>query len=221
MKKYGWYLVAAMMSAGVMMWEAPMVSYAEPIAAQSAEASETEEDEEDTGDGIASPIVEVANEDEITDEENGPDLAIQAAAQAKAKAEEEARMAAEAAEAMNNRRKNLVSYALQFVGNPYRTGGNDPHTGADCSGFVKYVMQYGAGVSMNRSSSRQATQGTAISASQMQPGDLIFYGNGSRINHVAMYIGDGQIVHASTHRTGIKISNWNYRTPVKIISVLG
>ncbi len=61
MKKYGWYLVAAMMSAGVMMWEAPMVSYAEPIAAQSAEASETEEDEEDTGDGIASPIVEVAN----------------------------------------------------------------------------------------------------------------------------------------------------------------
>ena len=76
-----------------------MVSYAEPIAAQSAEASETEEDEEDTGDGIASPIVEVANEDEITDEENGPDLAIQAAAQAKAKAEEEAGMAAEAAAA--------------------------------------------------------------------------------------------------------------------------
>ena len=55
----------------------------------------------------------------------------------------------------------------------------------------------------------------------MQPGDLIFYGNGSRVNHVAMYIGDGQIVHASTERTGIKVSNWNYRTPVRIASVLG
>ena len=72
---------------------------------------------------------------------------------------------------------------------------------------------------MNRSSRSQATQGTQIGANQMQPGDLIFYGNGSRINHVAMYIGDGQIVHASTERTGIKISTWNYRSPVKIVSM--
>ena len=80
-------------------------------------------------------------------------------------------------------------------------------------------MENGAGISMNRSSSSQSTQGTPVSASQMQPGDLIFYGNGSRINHVALYIGNGQIVHASTYKTGIKISNWNYRTPVKITSV--
>lgn len=118
-------------------------------------------------------------------------------------------------------RKDVVNYALQFVGGKYRDGGNDPHTGADCSGFVKYVMQNGAGVSMNRSSASQATQGRAISSDQMQPGDLIFYSNGSRINHVAMYIGDGQIVHASTYKTGIKVSEWNYRTPVKIVSMIG
>ena len=64
-------------------------------------------------------------------------------------------------------------------------------------------------------------QGTAISAVQMQPGDLIFYGSGRGINHVAMYIGDGKVVHASTERTGIKTSPWNYRTPVKIVNVLG
>ena len=64
-------------------------------------------------------------------------------------------------------------------------------------------------------------QGTAISADQMQPGDLIFYGSGRGINHVAMYIGDGKVVHASTERTGIKTSPWNYRTPVKIVNVLG
>ena len=62
-------------------------------------------------------------------------------------------------------------------------------------------------------------QGTAISADQMQPGDLLFYSGGSGINHVAMYIGDGKIVHASTYATGIKISKWNYRNPVKIISM--
>lgn len=96
-----------------------------------------------------------------------------------------------------------------------------PHTGVDCSGFTKYVMQHGAGVSLNRSSTSQSKQGTAISADQMQPGDLIFYGSGKGINHVAMYIGDGKVVHASTERTGIKTSPWSYRTPVKIVNVLG
>lgn len=117
-------------------------------------------------------------------------------------------------------RQQVVSYALQFVGGRYKYGGNDPRTGTDCSGFTRYVMQNSAGVSLNRSSSSQAAQGRAISAAEMQPGDLIFYGGKRSINHVAMYIGDGQIVHASTERTGIKTSTWNYRTPVKIISVL-
>lgn len=118
-------------------------------------------------------------------------------------------------------REKLVEYALQFIGGSYKFGGSDPHTGVDCSGFTKYVMQHGAGVSLSRSSTSQSKQGAAISADQMQPGDLIFYGNGKSINHVAMYIGNGKVVHASTERTGIKTSPWNYRTPVKIVNVLG
>ena len=121
----------------------------------------------------------------------------------------------------NSRRQELVNYALQFVGGRYRAGGNDPHTGADCSGFTRYVMQHGAGVSIDRSSGSQSLQGVDVSADQMRPGDLIFYGSGGRINHVAMYIGNGQIVHASTYKTGIKISPWNYRAPARIKNVLG
>ncbi|MEG0369377.1 MAG: C40 family peptidase [Hungatella sp.] len=120
-----------------------------------------------------------------------------------------------------SKRESLVNYALQFVGGRYVYGGNDPHSGVDCSGFTRYVMQHGAGISLNRSSGAQATQGVAVSAAQMRPGDLVFYGNGSRINHVAMYIGNGQIVHASTYKTGIKVSNWGYRPAVKIVNVLG
>lgn len=213
MRKVGLYISAMMMTAGLVMWKAPILSYAEPIVVEeNLIAGETDiEDTEEEGE--ASPVLEAEAEEEEDMSDSGPDLAIQsrvrAEAEAKAAANEEADV-----------RQNLVSYALQFVGGPYRAGGNDPRTGVDCSGFVKFVMQNGAGIGMNRSSVTQATQGRAISANQMQPGDLIFYGNGSRINHVAMYIGNGQIVHASTYKTGIKISNWNYRTPVKIISML-
>lgn len=118
-------------------------------------------------------------------------------------------------------RQQVVNYALQFVGGRYRYGGNDPHTGVDCSGFTRYVLQNSVGVSMSRSSGSQAAQGKSISAAQIRPGDLVFYGSGRHINHVALYIGNGQIVHASTERTGIKISNWLYRSPIKIVSVLG
>ena len=136
--------------------------------------------------------------------------------------EEMAQVQKAALESSNSyRRQQVVDFALQFVGGTYRYGGSDPHTGVDCSGFTRYILQQVAGVSMNRSSGGQARQGTAVSADQMRPGDLIFYGSGSRINHVAMYIGDGQIVHASTESTGIKVSDWNYRNPVKIVNVLG
>jgi cell wall-associated NlpC family hydrolase len=195
----------AMMTAGIVMWKTPIISYAEPVM---VEANEMEANSEE-----ASPVVEVPTE--IDDTANaGPDLEMQNQLREEAEAQQAANQAAET-------RQNLVNYALQFVGGPYRAGGNDPRTGVDCSGFVKFVMQNGAGIGMNRSSATQATQGKAISANQMQPGDLIFYGSGSHINHVAMYIGNGQIVHASTYKTGIKISNWNYRAPVKIVSMLG
>lgn len=118
-------------------------------------------------------------------------------------------------------RQNLVNFAMQFLGGPYSYGGNDPHTGVDCSGFTRYVLQHGAGVSLGRSSRNQATQGIQVSAEQMRPGDLVFYASRGRINHVAMYIGDGQVIHASTYKTGIKLSPWTYRTPVKIMNVIG
>ena len=118
-------------------------------------------------------------------------------------------------------RESVVDYALSFVGGRYVWGGTDPHTGADCSGFVRYILSNTAGVSMSRTSADQAREGTTVSAEEMQPGDLLFYGKGSRVNHVAMYIGDGQIVHASTSRTGIKVSQWNYRNPIRIASFLG
>lgn len=124
-------------------------------------------------------------------------------------------------EVTTEQRQNLVNYALQFVGGRYKYGGNDPHSGVDCSGFTRYVMANGAGVALNRSSTAQSVQGASIALEQIKPGDLIFYGSGSRINHVGMYIGNGQIVHASTYKTGIKVSNWLYRSPVKVVNVLG
>lgn len=118
-------------------------------------------------------------------------------------------------------RTQMVNYALKFVGGRYVWGGTNPNTGADCSGFVQYVMRNVAGVSLPRTSREQAKTGTAINSSEMRPGDLIFYANKSgTVNHVAMYIGNGQIVHAASRRSGIKISTWNYRTPKTIRRVL-
>ena len=138
-------------------------------------------------------------------------------------ASQEAAKAQQAAgqQASEERRKTLVNFALQFIGCSYRAAGSSPATGFDCSGFIQHVMQNGIGVSMNRSSTTQASQGVAISADLMRPGDLLFYGSGSHINHVAMYIGDGQVVHASTYKTGVKVSPWNYRAPIRVVNVLG
>lgn len=129
-----------------------------------------------------------------------------------------------AEEAANNaasRRSKIVNYALQFVGNPYVWGGTSLTKGADCSGFTMKVMQQ-FGVSLPHYSGSQAKMGKKVTSATMRPGDLIFYANsGGTINHVAMYIGNGQIVHAASRRSGIKISTWNYRTPVAIRNVLG
>ena len=203
MKKTVLYIAAVLAVSGGLMWQRPMVAHAEPEVIQEAPVS---------------TVLEVAAE-EVADEDNGPATEIQAAKKLEEELAAAEEAAARAAEEAASARQNLVDYALQFVGGPYRAGGNDPHTGVDCYGFVRYVMQHGAGISMNRSSGSQATQGHAVNSSQMQPGDLLFYSGGSGINHVAMYIGDGKIVHASTYATGIKISKWNYRNPVKIVSM--
>ena len=119
-----------------------------------------------------------------------------------------------------SRRTQIVNYALQFVGNPYVWGGTSLTNGADCSGFTMKVLQH-FGISLPHYSGSQAKMGRAVSSSEMRPGDLIFYANsGGTINHVAMYIGNGQIVHAASKRSGIKISTWNYRQPKTIRNVI-
>lgn len=126
---------------------------------------------------------------------------------------------AAAAPAAGSSRASVVSYALQFVGYPYRAGGTSLTNGVDCSGFTSSVFR-DSGVSIPRDSRSQASSGTPVDIANVQPGDLLFYSNGNRINHVALYIGNGQVVHASTAKTGIKISSYNYRTPCKAVSYL-
>ena len=115
----------------------------------------------------------------------------------------------------------MVNYALQYVGNPYVWGGTSLTKGADCSGFTMKVYEH-FGVSLPHYSGSQAQMGKAVSSSEMRPADLIFYTDSKgRVNHVAMYIGNGQIVHAASRRSGIKISTWNYRKPKTIRNMLG
>lgn len=129
--------------------------------------------------------------------------------------------AGSSAGSVSSRRAEIANYAVQFVGNPYVWGGTSLTNGADCSGFTMSVMAH-FGVSLPHSSASQAGCGRSITSSEMRPGDLVFYsGSGGGINHVALYIGNGQVCHASGRTTGIKISTWNYRSPAKIVNVLG
>lgn len=119
---------------------------------------------------------------------------------------------------ISNERVDLVQYAKQFLGNPYVWGGTSLTKGADCSGFVLSVYKK-FGISLPHSSASQANQGKSISYSEIKAGDLVFYSKGGRINHVAIYIGGGQVIHASSPKTGIKISPYNYRTPCKYVRI--
>nr|WP_298056052.1 NlpC/P60 family protein [uncultured Lachnoanaerobaculum sp.] len=116
-------------------------------------------------------------------------------------------------------RDAVVAYAKQFVGNPYVYGGTSLTKGADCSGFVMRVYEK-FGISTSRVSKDQANNGTEIPVSQIKPGDLVFYSSGGEINHVAIYIGDGQIVHAANKQLGIRVGSLNHRTPVKAVRLI-
>ncbi len=120
---------------------------------------------------------------------------------------------------VSNVRVELVNYALQFVGNRYVWGGASLTKGVDCSGYTMKVYEK-YGIYLPHHAASQAGYGTKISASEAKPGDLFFYSKGGSINHVAIYIGNGQVVHASSPRSGIKISAYNYRTPTKVIRLL-
>ena len=109
--------------------------------------------------------------------------------------------------------QQIASYAVQFVGNPYVYGGTSLTSGADCSGFVQSVFA-NFGIGLSRTAASQAGGGTSVSLDSLQAGDLLFYSSSGSIDHVALYIGGGQIVHAANSASGIIISNAYYSTPV-------
>lgn len=112
---------------------------------------------------------------------------------------------------------SIVEFAKKFLGNRYVWGGSSLTGGTDCSGFTMSLYAH-YGYSLPHNAAAQA--GVTRKVSSPKPGDLFFYSNGSRINHVAMYIGGGMVIHASNPTDGIKISNAYYRQPVKIGRVM-
>lgn len=142
------------------------------------------------------------------------------AEEARKKAEEARRKAEEAAKKAEEervaKRQEIVDYALQFEGNPYVYGGTSLTNGADCSGFVMSVFA-NFGYELPRVAASQYIDSQKKDISEIETGDLVFYGNSPEgIYHVALYIGDGKIIHASTAATGIKISDYDYEQPYGI-----
>lgn len=117
--------------------------------------------------------------------------------------------------------QEIANYAMNFVGNSYVWGGTSLTNGADCSGFVQSIYSH-FGYGITRTSRDQSSNaGVEVSLSNLQAGDLIFYCNsGGVVSHVAMYLGNGTVVHASNAREGIKTSSYNYRTPYKARRIL-
>lgn len=106
--------------------------------------------------------------------------------------------------------EEIVDYAKNYLGGRYVYGGNNLSTGVDCSGFAQQVMKH-FNISLERSSRAQyASNGYKISETELMPGDLVFYGNGGYIDHVAIYAGSSKIIHASTESTGIIMSDLHY-----------
>lgn len=116
-------------------------------------------------------------------------------------------------------RTAIVAHAKQYLGYPYLYGGTNLNTGTDCSGFTQAIFA-SFDIVTGRSSRDQALKGKTIAMADIQPGDLLFYASGDYINHVALYIGGGEVIHASNSTTGVIISPYNYRTPCKAVTFL-
>ena len=113
----------------------------------------------------------------------------------------------------------VANFALQYVGNPYVYGGSSLTGGADCSGFTMAVYE-NFGISLPHNAEAQSGCGTSVSLDSLQPGDLLFYSDGSGIGHVSIYIGGNQVVHASNPTNGILVSDMSYRTPVSAVRLV-
>lgn len=117
-------------------------------------------------------------------------------------------------------RSSIVNYAMQFLGNRYVHGGSSLVTGTDCSGFTSLIYKE-FGYSLSRTPSGQlSSNGRSIDYSQIQPGDIICYGKGGKCTHVALYTGNGQIIHAANSRKGVVIYQADYDTIIGIKNVI-
>jgi len=150
---------------------------------------------------------------EYVDVSYGFSHALSVAEEEELRLQKEREEAARLAEMTSTKRQEVVNYALQFVGNPYKYGGTSLTNGTDCSGFTMSVYAH-FGYGIPRVAAAQMEGLPSVSLDSIQPGDLLFYKDKSGgIGHVTMYIGGGQVVHASSSTTGIIISNIGYRTP--------
>lgn len=113
--------------------------------------------------------------------------------------------------------EQVVEYAKQFIGTPYQYGGTDLHSGVDCSGFTKQIYT-NFGIQLQRTSRDQyASNGTKVTKEELEAGDLVFYGVDGRVRHVAIYVGDGQIIHAPSYGQGVRIAPLHQRGDDPII----
>lgn len=150
---------------------------------------------------------------EYVDISYGFSHALSVAEEEEIRRQEEEAERARLAEMTSTKRQNVVNYALQFVGYPYVYGGTNLTGGIDCSGFTMRIYEH-FGYGIPRTAAAQCSALQHVDLNSIQPGDLLFYKDSSGgIGHVTMYIGGGQVVHASSSRTGIIVSNVGYRTP--------
>ena len=150
---------------------------------------------------------------EYVDISYGFSHAISVAEEEEIRKQKEAEEAARYAEMTSTKRQEVVNYALQFLGNPYVYGGTSLTNGTVCSGFTMSVYAH-FGYGIPRTAGEQMNGLSSVDLDSIQPGDLLFYrGSDGSIGHVTMYIGGGQVVHASSSTTGIIVSSIGYRTP--------
>lgn len=178
---------------------------------------QNQEAEEPSGESSEEEVPgEAEPESTLTEEETVPSEEIEAIEEPE---EEPVQETAGQAETDGSIRTQMVAFAEQFLGNPYVWGGTSLTDGADCSGFVQSIYAQ-FGYTLPRVSRDQAQTGTRIPVDEAEPGDLIFYARDGEIYHVVMYIGDGQVIHASSRETGIKISGIFYENAVWAVRIL-